>query len=70
MTAIDYLVAEGTCNGWAVFRNERQIAQRGDLYEAVDFATLLAEREARQTGNRVRVITDMDGLNARQSCGR
>lgn len=60
MSVIDYLVAEDTGDGWAVFRNERQIAHRGDLFDAVDIATHLAEREARRTHCRVRVTTDMD----------
>ncbi|TBR40492.1 MULTISPECIES: hypothetical protein [Dyella] len=69
MSVIDYLVAEDTGDGWAVFRNACQVAHRGDLFDAVAFATHMAEREATRTPCRVRVTTSMDSLEAVKGSG-
>lgn len=60
MNTIQYVVAADKGNGWAVFRDGMQIGRRGDLYDAVAFATRFAEREAVVTHCRVRVTTERE----------
>lgn len=58
MNTIQYVVAADKGNGWAVFRDGMQIGRRGDLFDAVAFATRFAEREAAATRCRVRVTAE------------
>ena len=52
---IEYCVAGGRGNGWKVLRQNRQLAHRSDMFDAVALATHIAEREARATSSAVKV---------------
>lgn len=52
---IEYCVAGSRRNGWKVFRQNRQLARRRDMFDAVALATHIAEREARSCSFAVKV---------------
>lgn len=43
---IEYRISGGPPNGWMIFRQDMQIGIRRSIFDAVSFATHLAEREA------------------------
>lgn len=43
---IEYCVAGSRRSGWKVLRQNRQLAHRRDMFDAVALATHIAEREA------------------------
>jgi hypothetical protein len=52
---IEYCVAGSRRNGWKVLRQNRQLAHRRDMFDAVALATHIAEREARTGRSAVKV---------------
>lgn len=52
---IEYCVAGNRRNGWKVLRQNRQLAHRRDVFDAVALATHIAEREARSGSSAVKV---------------
>lgn len=52
---IEYCVAGNRRNGWKVLRQNRQLAHRRDMFDAVALATHIAEREARSSRSAVKV---------------
>jgi hypothetical protein len=55
-SSIEYCVSRGSQNDWRVFRQGRQFAVRGDVFDAVSLATLFAEREARSCSAAVKLM--------------
>jgi hypothetical protein len=53
---IEYCVAGSRHNGWTVLRQNRQLAHRRDMFDAVALATHIAEREARSSSSAVKVM--------------
>jgi hypothetical protein len=53
---IEYCVAGSRRNGWQVLRQNRQLARRRDMFDAVALATHIAEREARSSCSAVKVV--------------
>lgn len=58
ITRVEYQVSTSPANGWSIFRNDQQIGHRNDLFDAVAFATLLAEREAALPRHATRVAIE------------
>lgn len=58
ITHVEYQVTSSPARGWAIFRNDQQIGYRYDLFDAVAFATLLAEREATLPRHATRVAIE------------
>lgn len=58
ITRVEYQVTSSSISGWAIFRNDQQIGYRNDLFDAVAFATLLAEREAALPRHATRVAIE------------
>jgi hypothetical protein len=52
---IEYCVAGSCGGGWKVLRQNRQLAHRRDMFDAVALATHIAEREARSSSSAVKV---------------
>lgn len=52
---IEYCVAGSRSKGWKVLRQNRQLAHRRDMFDAVALATHIAEREARSSRSAVKV---------------
>ncbi|HEX7814255.1 hypothetical protein [Dyella sp.] len=52
---IEYCVAGSRRHGWNVMRQNRPLAFRQDIYDAVALATHIAEREAHATEYAVKV---------------
>ncbi|MFC4763968.1 hypothetical protein [Dyella koreensis] len=61
VTYVEYHVSHSENDGWSVFRNDEQIGHRGDLFEAVAFATHFAEREAALPDCMTRVAVQTSG---------
>lgn len=53
---IEYVVARQQGEGWRVLRDGSPVGRRGVLVNALELATLLAEREAIHGGGATRVL--------------
>ena len=53
---IEYVVARQQGEGWRVLRDGSPVGRRGVLVNALELATLLAEREATHGGGATRVL--------------
>ena len=67
-TRVSYHVTSRPDRGWAILRNNQPIGLREELFDAVAFATHLAEREAGlpHHATRVAVRTDRDARRVAQ----
>lgn len=67
-TRVSYHVTSRLDRGWAILRNNQPIGHREELFDAVAFATHLAEREAGlpHHATRVAVRTDRDARRVAQ----
>jgi len=67
-TLVSYHVTSRPDRGWAILRNNQPIGHREELFDAVAFATHLAEREAGSPhyATRVSVRTERDARRVAQ----
>lgn len=67
-TRVSYHITSKPGRGWAILRNDQPIGHRGELFDAVAFATHLAEREAAlpRHATRVAMRTERDARRAAQ----
>jgi hypothetical protein len=71
-TRVSYLITSKPDRGWAILRDDQPIGHREELFDAVAFATHLAEREAAlpHRATRVAMRTERDAWKAAQWAAR
>jgi hypothetical protein len=65
---VEYVVARWHDEAWRVLRNGEPVGRRRMLFDALDFATHLAEREATRGTQNTRVLMECRGIAQLRGC--